>query len=394
MDLFEDVLTAMCDDGLVDIPILEAVCPGKIIITYKDSSFTVSYTGDTIISINSKAKAKAILIREWYRILMSKTIEELQLYINEIVTGLHIHSCSFVEKYEITYVDSDHDTAQLLERFVPLYKKTSTKRRMRFLYTLLYSIMYICDKFNEHCYVCGRVSEGFCGNAFCRHRLIEAPSYYDFESMCDKEVILPSLMHILTDAIGNKHANLLLEACPSMFKDETGVVVSKIRTTLDELKKEIVSSETQCLKWWLLNLPSVAYEVKTEKDYRTIILDTKKLPNYKRYSKHMSESKLTDVVTLYHGAPLHAWISILNNGLHIMSNTPYMKNGAVYGKGIYAASNMSTAKAYSGYGGTKTICIAEIDVISNPLSLKNPTSDYFVIMDTEYMILKKVHIFN
>lgn len=389
MEIFEDILTALCDDGLVDIPTLEAVSPGKIIITYKDSNFTVSYTEDTIISINSPAKAKSILIREWCRLLMSKSIEDLQLYTNEIVTGLHIHSCSFVKKYEVTYVDSEHDTARLLERLIPLYKKTSTKRRMRLLYTLLYSIIYVCDNFHEHCYVCGRLSEGFCGNAFCRHRLIEAPTYYDFESTRDKEVILPSLMNILTSAIENRNANLLLEACPSMFKDEKGVLVPKMRDVFSELKKGTISPETECLKWWLLNLPAVPYRVEHDKDHYVIVFDIKKLPNYGCYSKHMSGCKSTDIVTLYHGAPIYAWISILNNGLHIMSDTPYMINGAVYGRGIYASSNMSTAKIYS-HGSS----VAEVEVIRCPISLKNPTGDYFVIMDTEYMILKKVHIFN
>lgn len=51
-------------------------------------------------------------------------------------------------------------------------------------------------------------------------------------------------------------------------------------------------------------------------------------------------------ISLFHGTPLSKWLSVLRNGLLMLSNTPYMSTGAVYGAGVYFGKHFSTSHAY------------------------------------------------
>lgn len=408
MDCLEDAVMALCDDGYGDLPLVEQLHSTLHLITYGGLTFCVTCSPyasalPSIKPVESAAYAaeKAMLVDQWWRLLMCEDETTLHKQVSQIITGLRIDSCPFLGKHEVKVTDYETDTMLLLERVLPFYKKVAGKRRSRLASALLYAVVYVCDNFNQHCYVCGRVSAGFCGNAFCRYRLINTSIYQNMINISDRVALLPALCAMLRSSLASKDAELILEGCPELFKTAEGKVnIELMKSVLAVLTsaKKVVDEEPvedkkpsigeSHLQWWLLNLPSVSYTL-TYTDHYVITLDSEKLSGYAAFAKMAKDQK---TISVYHGSVLSAWISIMNNGLHIMSNTAHMRNGAVHGPGIYSTPSIDVAKSYSARESSKVTCVAEIEVVDVPEGLKRATSDIYVVLKDQYMLMRRIHI--
>lgn len=126
----------------------------------------------------------------------------------------------------------------------------------------------------------------------------------------------------------------------------------------------------------------------------------------------------------FHGSPLQNWHTILRTGLKNMSNTKNMRNGSVYGNGIYLAPNSGTSYWYcepsksdtwplsmfnkSDYYGRKITtntdpyntkhtghglyCLALCEILNHP-KLKSP-EPYFVVPTESWVMIRYLFVFN
>lgn len=126
----------------------------------------------------------------------------------------------------------------------------------------------------------------------------------------------------------------------------------------------------------------------------------------------------------WHGSPIANWHTILRTGLKNMSNTKNMRNGAVYGNGIYLAPNSGTSYWYcepsrsdtwplsmfnkSDYYGRKIstnqdkyntkhtghglYCLALCEILNHP-KLKSP-EPYFVVPTQQWVMIRYLFVFN
>eukprot|EP00697_Spironema_sp_BW2_P013194 gnl/Spiro4/316_TR198_c0_g1_i1.p1 gnl/Spiro4/316_TR198_c0_g1~~gnl/Spiro4/316_TR198_c0_g1_i1.p1 ORF type:complete len:419 (-),score=70.04 gnl/Spiro4/316_TR198_c0_g1_i1:201-1457(-) len=83
---------------------------------------------------------------------------------------------------------------------------------------------------------------------------------------------------------------------------------------------------------------------------------------------------LLPIQTAYHGSSLENWVSIMNGGLRNMSNTPRMRNGAVWGDAIYLSTDVRVSHEFASFalvGGTaeggrasaRYSCVGEFSVL-------------------------------
>lgn len=90
---------------------------------------------------------------------------------------------------------------------------------------------------------------------------------------------------------------------------------------------------------------------------------------------------------LYHGSPLQNWHSIMRNGLKVMSGTPLMTTGAVYGNGIYLSDSLLISYSYSRKTyATSGIIIGVYEVYNGDQYKK--TTNIFVVPDENKLLLR------
>ena len=106
----------------------------------------------------------------------------------------------------------------------------------------------------------------------------------------------------------------------------------------------------------------------------------------------------------WHGSPMVNWHSILRNGLKNYSNTKNMKNGAVYGNGIYLAPDSGTSYWYCSPNRSDTwnlsmfneskglYCLALCQILNHPkLKAADP---YFVVPTESWVMIRYLFVFN
>lgn len=116
----------------------------------------------------------------------------------------------------------------------------------------------------------------------------------------------------------------------------------------------------------------------------------------------------------WHGSPIGNWHDILRTGLKNMSNTKKMRNGAVFGKGIYLAPNSQTSYWYcepersdtwplsmmnvpmnrtqAMSKGQGLYCLALCEILNHP-KLKKP-DPYYVVPSESWVITRYLFVFH
>ena len=84
---------------------------------------------------------------------------------------------------------------------------------------------------------------------------------------------------------------------------------------------------------------------------------------------------------VFHGSNLGNWHSIMHNGIRTMSGTKFQKNGAAYGAGVYASTDISIGISY-GSSGKNLACVAVLEMFEDPEKYRvQPNHPYMVIPD-------------
>lgn len=100
-----------------------------------------------------------------------------------------------------------------------------------------------------------------------------------------------------------------------------------------------------------------------------------------RYSpeqERIRKALFPQVWYLYHGSPAGNWHSIVRNGIKSMSNTDLQTNGAVYGAGVYASTDIRIGISY----GTshKSAYVAVIEVYEDPEQYRAKNCNQYIVL--------------
>lgn len=133
---------------------------------------------------------------------------------------------------------------------------------------------------------------------------------------------------------------------------------------------------------------------------------------YKETLIFEQESKTHGIITGFHGSGMENWYSILNNSLQNYSNTKKMKNGNIFGDGVYFCEDLRVANDFLVPGnawkksqvlGSTLGCVCLCEIIKHPsvivskenigLSKSSLKNSYIIVPNSFHIRIKYLMIY-
>ncbi len=207
---------------------------------------------------------------------------------------------------------------------------------------------------------------------------------FDFYNQRNEEFLL--IMHLAQHSAKLKAG---VNPCPINTAKAT-VVASKIVSIMKDIDTDIElitrhgKDTYQAIKYILKNV-LLDFGIT-----HTLMFDT---PVYEFIYSDVLDTRFNGSSYLFHGSPALNWYSIIDSGLKVFSGTPYMRNGAALGKGIYLSDNLSSSIHYSNNETCFGCMVGVFEVIGDLKQYKKGPDTYVVDKDSElrlkYLIVSK-----
>ncbi len=260
---------------------------------------------------------------------------------------------------------------------------------------------------NTNCEICGNQLEVFdtkiltCGDDQC---LYISRTVYDPNSQYIHNYIKNNLnetkllFKIACAAINNKTHPF--NPLPKFKNLDINIQIIKDLINLTDIKQDIaeiynLDNEQSIydylgeIKYGLYKfiLKSNIINIKYTELFKIKNLKTYEVSYEDKYTEYFNkEIENNNYCYLYHGSNLENWYSIMTNGLKVFSNTAYMKNGMVYGSGIYTSNDINISNTYSvSYDNSQIIAVFQ--VIGNQSTYKK-THSIFVVPNEKLVRLR------